>query len=161
MASFERSIPPGKEGQIKLTLRTKNYEGFLFKSALVRTTDPAMPEFTLNLLAFVKTPISLFPPYVSFYEREKRMSSVTVVVEAGLEKPLTLSPGDFSLDGKVAYTLEEVEKGKRFEIRITDLPGPPDNYRGYLNLETNYPEKPVLNIRIIGRFVEDRKASGP
>ena len=35
-----------------------------------------------------------------------------------------------------------------------DLPGGSENYRGYLNLKTDYPEKPVVHIKIIGRFVE-------
>ncbi|MFH1123606.1 MAG: hypothetical protein V1758_08080 [Pseudomonadota bacterium] len=161
MASFERSIPPGGKGKIGLTLRTKNYEGALFKSARVYTNDPGMPEFTLTVLAFVKAPIYLFPPYVSFYAKEKRMSSLTVEVRAGLEKPLTLEPGPFNLEGKVVYDLEEVEKGKRFKIRITNLPGPSEDYRGYLNLKTNYPQKPVINIRIIGRFTGGKKGIAP
>jgi hypothetical protein len=157
VASFERSIPPGEERKIRLTVRTKNYEGAFFKSARVYTNDPGMPELTLSVLAFVKAPIYLLPPYVSFYAKQKRMSSLTVEVRAGLEKPLTLEPGPFNLEGKVIYDFEEIEKGKRFQIRITNLPGPPEDYRGYLNLKTNYLEKPVVNIRIIGRFVGDKE----
>ncbi|MBU2499648.1 MAG: DUF1573 domain-containing protein [Proteobacteria bacterium] len=161
MASFERSIPPGGEGKIRFTLRTKNYEGYLFKSARVYTNDPNMREFTLSILAFVKAPIYLLPPYVSFYALKNQGDSLPLEVRAGLEKPLTLEASQFSLEGKVAYEIEEIEKGRRFKIHFTNLPGPAENYVGYLNLKTNYPEKPLINVRIIGRFPEGRKASGP
>jgi hypothetical protein len=56
--------------------------------------------------------------------------------------------------------LEETEKGRKFRIRFTSIPGPPQTYHGFLNLETNYPEKPEINIRIRGHFVKLKKPAG-
>ena len=49
--------------------------------------------------------------------------------------------------------MEEIEAGKRFQVRLASPPGPPRQLEGFLNLKTNYPEKPVLNIRVLG-FME-------
>ncbi len=131
-----------------------NYEGMLLKSARVYSNDPAGVG-VLNLRAFVTAPIMVSPPYVSFYGFEGQRASAWVMVEAGLEKALSLELGDFTLHGKVAYTLQEVERGRKFRIIFNALPCPAGTYRGYLNIRTNYPEKPLLNIRIIGRFATD------
>jgi hypothetical protein len=56
--------------------------------------------------------------------------------------------------------VEEIEKGRRFKIRFISIPGPPQTYHGFLNLKTNYPEKPEINIRIRGRFVTVKKGAG-
>ena len=109
------------------------------------------------MTAFVKAPIYVLPPYASFYGSKKRDAAATVEVRAGLDKPLTLAPGPFSLEGKVAYEIREVQVGRIFHIRFRDVAGSSENYKGYLNLLTNYPEKPVINVRIIGRFLRTKE----
>jgi len=123
----------------------------LIKSARVYSNDPGGIA-VLSLRAFVAAPIFLSPRYVSFYGFEQEATPVAVNIEAGLEKALNLEAGDFSLDGRVTYTIREVEKGRTFRIMFQALPGSAGSFRGYLNLKTNYPEKPLLNIKIIGRF---------
>jgi len=81
-------------------------------------------------------------------------------IRARLDKPLTLTPKQFNLEGKVKYRVEEVEKGRKFRIRFSSIPGPPQNYSGLLTLETNYPEKPSISIKIKGRFVQKKKPGG-
>jgi hypothetical protein len=131
----------------------------LIKSVRVYTNDPHMPQIILAVEAFVKAPIYVSPPYVSFYSPKNESPSLAVEIKAGLEKPLTLEPGDFSLKGEVAYRIEELEKGRQFRVVILDLPGGREAYRGYLNLKTNYSQKPVINIRIIGRFIEAERTA--
>jgi hypothetical protein len=133
--------------------------GTFIKSVRVYTNDPHMPQTILSVGAFVKAPIYVEPPYVSFYSLKNESPSLTVEIKAGLERPLTLGPGDFNLHDEVAYRIEEVEKGLRFRVVIQDLPGGSENYRGYLNLKTNYPEKPVVNIKILGRFIEPERTA--
>jgi hypothetical protein len=160
VAYFDRSIPPGGEGNITLSLRTKNYEGLLIKTAQVHTNDPSMRVITLSLRAAVAAPITVSPPYASFYGFMGEIFSLPVEVKAGLDKPLFLEPGKSNLQDKVTYTIEELEKGRRFRILFTNVPGPAETFRGYLNLQTNYVEKPLINIRVISRFVERTGAQG-
>jgi hypothetical protein len=80
----------------------------------------------------------------------------SVEIEAGLDKPLTLKPGQFNLEEKVTYTIEEIDAGRRFKISFTSIKGVAGLYRGFLNLETNYEEKPMVTIPISGRFVKEK-----
>jgi hypothetical protein len=160
VASFDRSIPPGGEGNISLTLKTRNYEGLLYRTAKVFTNDPRMRVFTLSLEARIVAPITVLPPYVSFYGIAGEIFSLPVEVRAGLDKPLSLEPGKSNLPGKVTYKIEELEKGRRFRILFTNTPGPAEAFRGYLNLKTNYDAKPLINIRVISRFVETASTKG-
>ena len=154
MASFDHTIPPGGEGKITLKVHTKSYQGDIHKSALVNTNDRELNAVHLGIKAFVKVPVLISPRYVSFYGKADQSITRVVEVKAGLNKPLTLSQGQFDLEGKVKYRLEEIEKGRRFKIHITSIPGPWPTFSGALRLKTNYPEKPVINIMIGGRFKE-------
>lgn len=126
--------------------------GYIIKNARVYTNDPGAKKAIVTVTAFVKAPLYVLPPYASFYGSRNREPAVTVEVRAGLEKPLALAPGPFSLEGKVAYEIKEIQEGRIFHIHFRDVSGSYEGYRGYLNLNTNYPEKSVVNVPIIGRF---------
>ena len=116
-----------------------------------------MNAVSLEVKAFVKVPICLSPRYIYLQgDKDKRVTRV-VEIRAGLDKPLTLTPTKFNLEGKLTYRLEEIEKGRIYQIRFTSVPGPPQTYRGFLVLNTNYSEKPEIKIRIRGRFLETEK----
>ena len=159
MASFDRSIPPGGEGKITLWVRTKGFQGNIHKSAKVYTNDPRMKVVTLSIKALVKVPIYLSSHYVNLRGKEGQSVISVIEIRAGLDKPLTLEPGQFNLEGKVKYMIEEIEKGRRFKVRFTTIPGTSQNYRGFLKLKTNYPENPEITIRIRGRFVKTKRGS--
>ena len=102
----------------------------------------------LSLRGFVNVPIKVTPTQARLNGKEEQIITRIVKVEADLDKPLELTPIHFNLDKKVTYTIEEVEKGRIFNIHFTTVPSPPQAYRGFLKLRTNYPEKPELTIWI-------------
>lgn len=116
-----------------------------------------MKKTVLYVKAFVMVPIYLSPRYVNFYGSEDQSVTKVVEIRAGLDKPLTLTPEGFNLEGKLTYRIEEIEKGRKFKIHFTSISGSPRTYYGFLNLKTNYPEMPLINIRIRGRFVKMKK----
>ena len=62
MANFDKAIPPGGEGKITLTVRTKGYQGMIRKAARVKTNDPANKNVVLVVKAMVKNPhLCIFP----------------------------------------------------------------------------------------------------
>lgn len=138
-------------------MRTKGYKGAKQWGAIVHTNDPRWKEVILTVKAFVKVPISLPSRYVYLYGVENQSITEVLGIRAGLDKPLALTPNEFNLEGKVTYTLEEIKKGRRFQIRFTSIPGPPQTYHGFLKLKTNYPERPLIIIWIRGRFVKMKK----
>ena len=159
MAEFDKVIPPGGKGKIRLQVKTEGYEGNITKTARVYTNAPAKSVVTLKLKAYIKVSIFVSPRYVALFGREGESITRVVEIKAGLSKPLTLSPIQFNLGEKLTYRLVETEKGKRFQIHFESIPGPAETYSGYLKLKTNYAEKPELTIRIRGGFVKKRKKS--
>lgn len=83
-------------------------------------------------------------------EAGKRVSQF-VTIRAGTDKPLHLTPGEFSLNGKVTYEIQEVEKGREWDIEFTALGETVENFHGFLKLKTSYPERPDIAIIITGR----------
>ncbi|MCJ7593929.1 MAG: hypothetical protein MUO52_04040 [Desulfobacterales bacterium] len=161
MASFDRAIPPGGEGKIILSVRTRGYRGAHRWTAKVTTDDANLGLFYLETKAFVHVPVSVSANYVYLNAKEGRGTTKGVVVRAGLERPLTLETDRFSLEGKVSYRIEEIEKGKTYRVLFEHIPSPPGSYRGFLSLRTNYPEKPEVTIQILGRTVPAQGGSSP
>ncbi|MBW1702193.1 MAG: hypothetical protein JRJ69_08485 [Deltaproteobacteria bacterium] len=149
-------MPPGGEGKIKLRIRTKGYHGNIQKSARVYTNDPNNKVVRLRVKAFVKTPIYISSRHVNLYGKEYQTLITVVEVRAELDRPLKLTPVHFNLAEKLSYTIQEIEKGRKFRIRFTSIPGPAQAYHGILKIKTNYPEKPEIVLRIRGSI---RKAS--
>jgi hypothetical protein len=116
-----------------------------------------MEALNLEVKAFIKVPISVSPRYVSLHGKAGQEVTKMVEIRAGFDKPLTLTPEGFNLEGKLTYSILEIEKGRKFKIHFTSIPGPSQRFNGFLNLKTNYPEKPIINIMIRGRFLNDKK----
>ncbi len=154
MARFDKAIPPGGEGKIKLQINTKGYQGSVNKSAKVYHNDPDKKTLILKMTANVKTAIYLSSRYVSVYGMEGQSVTRVVDIKSELDKPLRITPTEFNLREKLSYTIEEIEKGRKYRIKFKSIPSPPQTYMGFLKLKTNYPEKPEITIRIRGRIAK-------
>lgn len=151
MAYFDKAVPPGGEGKITLQVKTSGYQGVVHKSARVYTNDPARNIQKIILKATVRVPISLSARHVFLFGPNNKRISKAVQIKAELERPLVLTPEEFTLEDKVAFSINEMEQGRRFEIVFTTIPGPPQTYQGVLKIKTNYPERPEISILIRGR----------
>ena len=161
MADFDPAVPPGGEGKITLKVKTKGYQGDLRKSARVKTNDPEKQNIILAIKATVKVPIFVSSRYVHLYGKGGGAVSKTIKILAELDKPLDLSVIDFTLENKLKYAIETVRKGKEYRIRFTSVGGVKENFRGFLKLKTNYPEKPEISIVINGRFKPTKTPTRP
>jgi hypothetical protein len=161
VAHFDRVIPPGGEGEIRLSARTSGYNGIFHKKARVFTNDPINPVAFLELKAYVKSLIHVSSNPVYLYLKAGQSIKKIVEIRAGLDKPLKLTPRQFNVSSKLTYTIEEIEKGRKFNINLTTIPGASESYNGYLKLATNYPEKPEITIRIYGRLPVKNKKRTP
>ncbi len=121
------------------------------KRARVYTNDPSKKVVTLTVKAFIKVPIQMAPRFVNLSGKGDRGKTRVVQVEGNLGRPLELTPDQYSLSKRVKYAIEEVVKGKKYQIRFNAIPGIPGAYHGFLKLKTNYPERPELIIWIRGR----------
>lgn len=156
MARFDKVIPPGGEGKVVFAVRTKGSQGPINKVAVVYTNDPAKKVARLRIKAFVKVFISLSSRYVYLFGNEGQSITKDIEVRGELDKPLKLTPGRFNLAEKLTFTVEEIEKDKKFRIHFRSIPCPPQTYHGFLKLKTNYPEKPEIVLRIRG-WIQEKK----
>ena len=113
-----------------------------------------MARFTLGVRAFVQRPISVTPRFALLVGKADEAVSTSIQIIAGLEKPLLIEAERCNLEGKIRYEIVEMDKGRSYEVRFTTIPGNPGNLRGFLNVKTNYEERPVLNIQIRTRLTD-------
>lgn len=102
----------------------------------------------------MQVPIFMNPRFALISGTEGERSMRVIEITAGLDKPLQLKPDGFNLQGRIAYSIEEIEKGRKFQVIFSTEPGASGTFQGFLNLRTNYNEKPVLNIRIHARILK-------
>jgi hypothetical protein len=152
VVNFDKAIPPGGEGKIRLSMRTSGRQGKISRNARVYSNDPSKGTVRLAITTLVRPIIRVTTPKIYLIGKEDQSITKVVEVRAGLDIPLTLTAGQFNLSEKLTYTILEIEEGRMFEIRFTTIPGPPQTYHGFLKIKTNYPEKPEIAIWIKGRF---------
>ena len=63
MARFDRTIPPGQEGEIVASMDTSKYKGRLAKAVRVTTNDPNQRTVQLTLIAEVRTWLEVLPSW--------------------------------------------------------------------------------------------------
>lgn len=119
------------------------------------SNDPQNGEAVLTVKAFVKESILVSSKALRFKGKEGTVLTQSVDITAQEEKPLSIKPGVFSLQEKMTYRIEEVEKGKAFKIFFTNLPLPAGRFSGSLKLMTNYDDNPEISITISGNFSKD------
>jgi hypothetical protein len=147
------------KGKITLRVLTGGYRGNKTWGADVCTNDPTWKQFNLIVKAYVETLLTVSPAYVTIHSTGNEIITREVEIRAELPRPLTLTSIQFSLGGTLTYSIDEIEKGKRFKISFRNIPGQIGNFRGFLKLQTNYPEKPEVVVWISARSVGEQKTS--
>ena len=127
--------------------------GRIKKSIRVQSNDPKKKQEYLIFEGSIKPWIKLMPSgRVTLSGKPGETKSVDLTISAVVDKPLKIKPGKFSLEGKVSYSLEEIEKGKQYKITFKNNPDVSGRFDGGLRLITNYQEKSKIDIRISSRF---------
>jgi hypothetical protein len=163
-------VPPGKEGKITLAIdHTENYAGEVSKSANVSTNDSKYPSFNLVLRAHFKMAINpaatsgsasmpaakITGPF-SISPNDRWVTSVITGSstatslflynrEAAPVHVKQIDPGG----DKFTASLQPIEDGKRYEIRIATSPGlKPGQYSQVLRVLTDSASTPELAINL-------------
>ncbi|VBB45918.1 conserved hypothetical protein [uncultured Desulfatiglans sp.] len=143
----------------KLTFSTTPETPASFNGVLkLKTNYPERPEIPIRIRgrvagrqpAVAAPPVKISKRFVLLRGEAGNEISDSIDIEAAPDKPLTLTPANFSLEGKVAYRIEELEKGKKFRLHFTASSEAPERFGGFLLLKTNYAEMPQIVIQIRG-----------
>ena len=150
MARFDRTIPPGGEGNITLEIRTKGFQGEMHKTARVTSNDPKQPQVTISMKGKVWAPVYVNPRYVRLRGTEEEEVKGVVRLRGEKEEPFVANLASNSIPDKVEAQLRETEKGRTYELEVKNRIKAEARYSGNLKVTTNYPEKPEIVIQISG-----------
>ena len=91
-------IPPGGEGEIKVTLRPKGTHTKISKNIVVYSNDPEQPRFTLTMKGTLLVDMIAQPPSVAIFDLANLSSAVHLLTE-DLGR---LEDGRLHLEGRAA-----------------------------------------------------------
>ena len=158
VSEYDKAIKPGGEGKITLTVDTKNFQGATSKTALVLTNDPAMPQATLYVMAFVKPYVDVLP-YGFFRIQALTGETATSELILASDEP-TFAPTKVEAPYKfLKASLAEVPEKERvagkgarqYKLGLTSPADAPEGLlSGYVKLQTGVPKQPELEISVSG-----------
>lgn len=146
-ATFDRTIDPGKEGRIHVTIDTSKQEGPLLLTGVINTNDPERPMTHLIIKGLVKGPITLLPQdHFALTAVHGENKIYHLFLEINRPKPLKVR-GIESTNPLFTPRVETVTPGKKYRITIK-ASGKADIglHSGKVNIKTDDPEKPVIPI---------------
>ncbi len=165
MAGYDKVIPPGQEGKIRIKIDGKKlFPGFFEKSFTVKTNDPDNAQFVLNVTGTIKKAFEL--------SREMRWTGFVddkfnfeVVVTNLLPNPINITGarwaddvGSKGLTEKIGFKVETIEKGKKYRLKLLKKKTlEPQSLVANIILTTDFPkikEKSVSMSLIVQKEVE-------
>lgn len=146
---YQRSVPPGEQAEVVLTLDTSGMTGEVKAQALFEFDDPARPQAILTLAGVVVPAIEILPypaVYFSFYPGETLERSVTFVNNQDHPvKVLSLAKQGQHFEAR----LETVEDGKAYKVHVSVPDGvAPGRYREALLIQTDAPGGKVYPVAV-------------
>jgi len=148
---YDRVIPPGGTGKIRLRINTDRVRGKFEKKALVWCNDRARMSIALYLRGEVRPHVGLDPGgYVSLWGVAGRTIRSAVKITNNHQRPMKITRVRQDLGDRVRWELVPVRPGYVYRLTLTDHSPSPGEYSGYFRLETDLPEKPELVIIVNG-----------
>jgi uncharacterized protein DUF1573 len=147
---FDKIIAPGKDGKIRLGIKTENRKGGVQALAQVYSNDPEQPTTVLQLRARVVAPVDVLPQdrvyFLDATKGQKEEQELTIV--NAQDKPLKIRQVT-SNNPVFQARLEPLQEGTRYKLVV----GPDPNaaagkYEGQVVVTTDSPEYPSLVIEL-------------
>lgn len=169
IASFDKTIAPGKAGKVHAELDSTNLHGPTQKTVTVFTNDPATPTLTLTIQADVKPFLSAVPGYARFnFVRLEQDGTVTQTLWAEdgndfqvleVQSPYPYMQVGFREAGE--NERDENGKGRQWKVDITlKRDAPVGALSDYVTIVTNHPKQRYVKLPVSG-FVRPMVAVTP
>ena len=148
-ARFRTDVAPGEFVRIRVTWDTSKVDGTVQAEGVVRWADPRRAPATFMLTGQVVASIELKPMGAVFFSAftDERPVQVVQILNHD-DRPLHVQRIDATgthFDAK----LQEVERGQRYDLRITVTPGAaPGRFQERLIVYTDSPARPVINVPV-------------
>ena len=150
MASFDKAISPGQEGNVTLKISTHNKQGKVKQSATVYSNDPQQPTTKITLSGIIKPYVRILPSQrVSLTGYYGENAQQTLTITSLTDEPLIITDISSSIEDKIKYELKTEKKEKEYSLEIKTLSGIEEVFRGSIMLTTNSQKKPKIAITVM------------
>ena len=162
LQSRDKSIEPGENQKIIVSMSTRGYTKTLNKQIKIQTTDPNTGLLTITMRAKVQEILGTTPRLVNLGKvQTESIHTRELMVENKGKDPISISRVTASPDNMVTiapaepFTLKPGEE-KRFEVTFNS--GSAKGHTGgYIDLATDMEYLPKKIIRIRAQVVQDEK----
>ncbi len=142
---------------MKVNLRT--YQGQIDKKATIQSNDPHNPEQVIRIQGTVLALVDVKPSSNVLFRGMADQLPESVLDLVGTTSLFHISAVDTNLKDSINYTLETVEEGKHYRLKVSNKLQS-GNYGGFIRLSTDLAQKPDVMVRVSG-FVEGEISARP
>ncbi|MCX5893154.1 MAG: DUF1573 domain-containing protein [Deltaproteobacteria bacterium] len=153
VAEYERTIPPGGQGQITLAIKPYSVMRQFRKETRIFVNDPERSEFSLVLTGKAKPFIEIEPSHIV------RLRGAPGANLQGQVRFTSHLPGAFEITNfrtnipdKIEVSLKPVEPGRVYVLEVKNKAQNSGPYAGLVELSTNSKERPRLIVRVFGEI---------
>ncbi len=151
--SYDRTIPPGGQGEITLTLKPYSVMHQFRKETRIFTNDREHAEFSLVLTGTAKPFIEIQPSHIV------RLRGAPGDNLQGWVRFTSHLPGPFKITNyrtnipdKIEVNLKAVETDRVYVLEVKNRSRNSGPYAGLIELTTNSKERPRLIVRVFGEI---------
>lgn len=149
MADFDRLIPPGGEGKVKLSIHLAGYRGKVSKSAVVYSNDPQNPRVSISVTAKVVPFVDIRPSDTVVFRGPAAVLKPHEVEVESSKTPMRILRVESDLEKEVGVKVETLVEGTRYRVVITNRVEQGE-YSGTIRLITDHPQKPQIAVTVRG-----------
>jgi hypothetical protein len=153
VARYDRTIPPGGQGEITLTIKPYSVIHRFKKQTTVRFDDPERPMVSLDLTGVAQPFIEIQPSHIV------RLRGAPGAAVQGQVRFISHLPTPWKITGyrttipeKIAVTLKPEVPDKVYDLEVRNTCQQAGPYAGLIELFTTSKQRPRLIVRVFGDF---------
>ncbi len=153
VAQYHRTIPPGGQGEITLTIKPYSVIHQFKKQTKVRLNDPERPMVSLDLTGVAQPFIEIQPSHIVRL-RGAPGDAVQGQVRfiSHLPMPWKITGYRTTIPDKIAVTLKPEVPDKVYDLEVRNTCQQAGPYAGLIELFTTSKQRPRLIVRVFGDF---------
>jgi hypothetical protein len=146
---YDRTIPPGGEGQVTLQVNTTGYRGKITKSAQVTSNDPTQRKSRVYLAMNVRSYI-VVEPGTKILLRGTVGEDIRRVIRIHPidDQPLEITKIQSNLGSAIDYKLNRKDESNQYELEVVSKATERKTASGFITLHTNHPKKKVVKLSV-------------
>ncbi len=153
VASYDKTIPPGREGAITLTIKPFSVIHQFKKETKIRLNDPERPMLQLVMTGVALPFIEIHPSHIVRLRGspgEDVKGQVHFI--SHLPVPWEITEYRTTIPDKVTVSLKPEVPGKKYVLEVRNKSREAGPYAGLVELFTTSKERPRLIVRVFGDF---------